>query len=469
LNQLVVDRRYPFNSLTEFLAGDYFEQPEARHLMVAWLGVLILTTLPFLSRAKVRFPEICAILSVIFLPYSNPAFEYGGLLIADLFAVLSVGSFFMGVCFAPMQKNRLPLDWLAFWALIAIHSIFVFSYYDLGGPQLLSQRFFLVMRPVISTLAAAIAYSAFLASDAAKKSIYKWLILSFVLSSSVYLIQFFYYQSGITPYGTMPSAGFGGIRFGGVSNEGGHLAKLTFPLLLVLLLASVNKSRWLIFTAMAAVYLLNVSATGYVVFTIFVSAVIIIFFVQKLQRLTIRTRIIGACLMASASLAVMQQLQQNAISPVYEGLINKISDAIDKAEHPELDIYGRSPMIAYSLNKRYPLGTGYAGSSQRNIGMSQLYSVSGENNLGINVAIADWSYFLLAIGLFLSYKFITAWYLGSGLQKASLVSLVALMAIDVLWASTGMYFVFLLTAFRPSNSVDFQKSRLIKPPSPSQA
>jgi hypothetical protein len=467
--ELVVDKRYPFSSALEFIAAGFFLHAESFHLVVAWLGVMAIIAMTFLSRVRFAFSEACAILSVIFLPFSNPAFEYAGISPADVFAVLSVSGLLIRFTMMPVARMKIPFEWLAFWTLMALHSAFVFLFYDLGDSALFSQRILLVTRPLISILAAAAAYSTFFAVKAKRNQVYRLLVLSFFLSSIVYLIQFFSYRNGLVPYGTMPSAGFGGIRFGGVSNEGGHLAKLTFPLLLVLLLASVSKWRWLIFSVMASVYLLNVSATGYVVFSIFISVAILIFFVQQMLRLTVRTRIIAGCLIAIASLAVMQQLQQNAISPVYAGLVNKISDALDKAEHPELDIYGRSPLIAYQMVRDYPLGTGYAGSTQRNIAMSKLYSASGENNLGINVAIACWSYFLLGIGLFLSYKFTATWYFGSQLQRAALVSLIALMAIDVLWASSGMYFAFLLTAYRPRNAADVQKCRPIKPPSPSQA
>ncbi len=444
----LIDRRYPFKSFSDFVLGGYFLEGEARHLLIAWLGVLIFTTFYILT-SRMRQYEVLAVLSVAFLPYSNPAFEVIGISIADLFAALSIVFYLLGFFMRPGSNTRLPLDWIAFWVLIALHSLLVFTFYDLGSDDLLKQRLSLVVRPLISLVAAVIVYSAFQSDKNKKRSIILALSFSALLSAVVYIVQMTSFSVEHIPYGTMPSAGFGGsLRFGGVSNEAGHLAKLTFPLLILLILTGSHKSRWLIFAFCSLIYLFNVSATGYVAYGILMTSVCILVLWRLLRKINIRSKIFVALTLLSIGIFALQMKNSLRFAPVYLGLVYKIEDAVNLASHPEKDIYGRSPLIPLAIIERYPLGIGYAGSSQRNIVMPNFNFLAKENNLGLNVALASWSYFLWAIGFYLIYKLALSWRRASLLQRSALVSLIALMAVDVLWASSGMYFALLLVSNR---------------------
>ncbi len=448
----LIDLRYPFISFVEFISRDLFWEQSAIHLVAAWLGVIALVLAVFFFRPKFRAYESFAILSVVLAPYSNPAFHIIRLSPSDIFGLLTFGFYFSGLFSKEGMRKILPWDWMSFWALVGIHSLIVFCFYDLGAEREFLERLVLVSRPIISIVVAAVVGRTIFAKQANREKMFWISFGALSVAAIVYLIQMWNFNNGITPYGTMPSAGFGGVRFGGVSNEGGHLAKLSYPVLMILLLLVDSNWKWLCFAAVSVIFLLNVSATGYVVFALFVLTAFSLHILRLLKKLSFRTILTIIPLIIFGTIIVGGSGIGLRTSPVYEGLINKIDDAIDKARSPERDIYGRSPLIAKAIIEKFPLGIGYAGSTQRNIVMSDFDFVAKENNLGINVAIASWSFFSMAIFLFLSIKFILGWLHTSSLQKAAFLSLICLMAIDVIWANAAVYCALLL-AVTPSCQV----------------
>jgi hypothetical protein len=445
----LIDLRYPFGSAFEFFAGGYFYSPEAMHLSVAWFGMLGLITGVFLLLLrKVPLSLVAAILSLVLMPFTNPSFAIMGLFPSDFFALIATFSY----CFESLLKPDRPIEiswqWVIFWCLVALHSGFVYVYYDLGDDKQLIHRLVLVVRPVISLIAATILFYGLKRVPVARLIFGIALVTSLLIGALVYGIQMVKFYNGVTPFGTMPSAGFGGIRFGGVSNEGGHLSKMTFPVLLAILVWIRGPSRVLLFCLFSAVFLLNVSATGYVSLGLFFILIPFFGVIALLKRLSARTIIV--CLPLFVLLPAMLIPAHMVLSKVqiYSSLNHKIVDSVTRAWSPDIDQYGRSPLIAMAIIDRYPLGIGFAGSAQRNIVMSDFDFKAKENNLGVNVAMASWSYFMIPMLLFLFYKFTAGIWGASLIQKSIFLSLIFMMCIDVLWSSVGMFFM-LLSATNP--------------------
>ena len=444
----LTDLRYPFGSAEEFIKGGFFADSQAFHLTIAWVGLLFLIFAAFFLPPKKTFSVTCATLAFVLMPYTNPAFSIRGLFPTDFFSVLTVISYFFSAFLFNKRSKSLPWHWLCFWSLIGIHSLWVFLYYNLGESSALSHRVVLILRPLISVIAGWILYGEIKEHLKVRSFLSLMVILSLGICAIVYILQMVKFAGGLVPFGTMPSAGFGGIRFGGVSNEGGHLAKLTLPLLMSILLWTNRRLRYPLFVFFSAVFLINVSATGYLSFFVLIFSVILLTLISILRRFTGRTLFVFVPVVFSVGLLAFLFNEKLNQIPAYAGLVGKVSDSINQAGSPEKDPYGRSPLIATAIINRFPLGVGFAGSTQRNMVMSQFSFVAKENNLGVNVAVASWSFFAVIIFLYLSYKFAASVWNTSIVQKSVLISLVFLMSIDVLWSSVGM-FLMLLSAANP--------------------
>ncbi len=440
----LIDIRYPFVSFGDFVSRGYFCERAAVHLVVAWLGMILLSVGVFFLRPKLRAFESFAILSMVLVPFSNPAFQIMGLFPADIFGMLCFVLYFSGLFSRRGIRKGLPLEWMCFWALIAIHSLFVFLFYNLGDQQELLQRIVLVARPIISLVVTVVVGQMILARSPNREKLFLACFGALLIAAIVYLLQILNFSDGIIPYGTMPSAGFGGVRFGGVSNEGGHLAKLSYPVIMILLLLVDSRLKWVCFAAFSAIFLLNVSATGYVVYALFFCTASCLYLLRLLKKLSLRTLAVIVPLLITVTVFFLPLSGRINTLPIYSGLMGKMDDAVNKIWSPELDVYGRSPLIAKAIVEKYPMGIGYGGSTQRNIVMSNFRFVAKENNLGINVAIASWSFFSLTIFLFLSIKFILGWFGTSVLQKSAFLSLIGLMTIDVIWSNPAVYCALML-------------------------
>lgn len=446
MNSGLIDLRYPFNSLPQFLSGGYYSAWQASHLLIAWIGILIITVLKIAGQSEKRLFEHFAVLSVIFAPYSNPAFMIYGLSLSDIFGLLTVVVYVFALFLPQGTKPVVPWIWVSFWVLIAVHSLFVFSFYDLGSQKEFFQRSVLVARPLMAVLVAAIVFKDLKKNASKKRVYYRLACFSLSIAAVVYVWQSYMFQSGIVPYGTMPSAGFGGVRFGGVSNEGGHLAKLSFPVLVTLLLTGSSLLHFAGFFILACVFLLNISATGYVAITVLFAGFLLLKITHLISRMPLKSKISVVVLSAGFMALAFNFSGIVRTIPAYSGLLYKLEDSLGQAWSPERDIYGRSPLIAKAIIDKYPLGIGYAGSTQRNIVMSNFNFIAKENNLGINVAVASWSVFSLLVFIFLLTRFTISWVGHTDLQKTVLLSLISLMAIDVLWSSPSVYLALFLAA-----------------------
>jgi hypothetical protein len=263
----------------------------------------------------------------------------------------------------------------------------MFKIYDLGSAEQFVQRIILVGRPIaVFFTVCFLFHSSKQGIDA--KVILKQMIFAFLLVSAVtYLVQYLVFKSEIMPFGTFPSAGFGGgVRFGGLANEGGHLSKLTFPLLILAILMTEKFSDFILVCLFIFSFMMNPSASGYAFFAAFtaVSAIFIFWRTLRFRHVTALLAIsIGG--IASVGLVVVMLMT----SPVLGGLGNKIGDSVLVMNNPDNDIYGRSPLIAASILEQFPTGVGYAGSTQRNLAAKLVGIKYGESNLGINVLIEN--------------------------------------------------------------------------------
>jgi hypothetical protein len=277
-----------------------------------------------------------------------------------------------------------------------------------------------------------------------------------LISATVYLAQMTVFKLGTVPYGTMPSAGFGGQRFGGLAVEGGHLSKFTFPMILAAVLLS--KKPWqkaALWVAIVA-FFANVSASGYsyVLFFVALTALVYTYLAVK------SVRPLKLAYLLALGLAAIVTAANFHKNPKISGLISKIEDSIQSSSNAEKDIYGRSPEILIRTLEMLPLGIGYAGSTQRNIAMAKIGLPQTENNMGFNAFFSQFSFLGLGIsGLFLlccisSTRLVLGEYnrrklLYTAAASAIPTTIIFIFATDVLWVLPQIWALFLIVRVKP--------------------
>jgi len=172
--------------------------------------------------------------------------------------------------------------------------------------------------------------------------------------------------------------------------EGGHLAKLSFPILLCMALTASTPVSVAITIAAFAIFTLNVSASGYAYLIVFLVSFAIFSITSHIRRLGQGISVIGG-LVSMISIAAIVYLASR--TGIVVALLGKISHAITVMWDYDHDIYGRSPLIALKVLNQFPLGTGYAGSTQRNVAAQIIGVPFGESNLGANVYLESLSFF----------------------------------------------------------------------------
>lgn len=382
--------RYPFTSAINFYSGGYWLDPRALHLAVGHLSVF-LGLFFFAVRHFIQLPFVIASAAITTSFMVNPSLSFAGLFVSDW---LIMAAAFLGI-FTLVNLCLPKVGWwsLVFLAFVAVHSLLVFKIYDLGDSALFDQRILLVLRPFAVLLAVGFLFKGFQNVPQSKKIFKQMLYLMLFISLFTYALQFGVYKSGIIPFGTFHSAGFGGgVRFGGLANEGGHLAKLTFPLLVIALLTAQKLADFVLVVFFVCAFLVNPSASGYAFFTSFV--LFSLFFAVCYSLKFARWKSFVA-VSSAALIAVFSALILTMNSTVISGIYSKISDAMMVMFDPKMDIYGRSPASAFRILSEFPLGVGYAGSSQRNLAPQILKVGFGESNLGLNVLFESLSIFAL--------------------------------------------------------------------------
>lgn len=385
-----IELRYPFESFTDFYANGYWSDPQGLHLVFGQFLVFS-ALLFFFVRFLRHFPFVLATSAVVTSFMISPSLVFAGLFLSDW---LLVGSAVLALF--TLTREKFPkIGWWCFCFLIftACHSLLVFKIYGLGDSAQLLQRVLLVMRPFAVLFCLSFLFrSLWLCPDTAK--VFKQMLFTMLLiSSATYIAQFVIYKNGVIPFGTFASAGFGGgVRFGGLANEGGHLAKLAFPLLALSSLF-IQKKRDLVLVAFfTLIFLANPSASGYAFFACFALAAGCLILLRSLRFGSWK---IFAVASGVAGLGVAAFIYTAATNSVFAGLVGKINHSITVMSNPDLDIYGRSPAIALKVLSNFPLGVGYGGSAQRNLAARLSGVRYGESNLGINVLVESLSMFAI--------------------------------------------------------------------------
>ena len=443
----VIELRYPFETVVDFYKQGYWLDPRALHLLTGQ-ALTFLALIYFSARHFRKFPTVITAATFATSFMINPAMSIAGLFISD-WLLLFTGIF---ACFSYLGKSSHYLAWwiLGFLILIAAHSLLVFKIYDLGGTDQFAQRLILVGRPIAVFFT--VCFSLRLFKDGIEsRLILKQMIFTMLLISSLtYLVQYSVFKSGITPFGTFASAGFGGgVRFGGLANEGGHLSKLSFAPLILAILMSEKYSDVILVCLFISTFLMNPSASGYAFFTTFVLVSLIFIFCRTVRFRRWKTLFLFTLSgVFSAGLIVAGLLT----SPVLSGLGNKISDSIHVMNNPDKDIYGRSPLIAAKILKQFPLGVGFGGSTQRNLAAKLVGIKFGESNLGINVLIESLSFLSVVPIMFILFSatrlsreaFLTTRHsiLKGSLLGAAGWAILAVLFLDVLFVIPQLWILF---------------------------
>lgn len=457
----LIDLRYPFDGLIEFYGNYFFQDLQAFHLTLAHILILGCFTASLIANHR-RLLSYIAVYAMFGTLISNPSFKFSGLNVFDWMAVASCFSVaYLSLSPQSMTWSKIEIGFILSLCGLFLHSIFAFYWYGLDQLASAVERIALAFRPLSTFLIVKLFAFGFKESERYRRSFKRDLIAVLAISGICYLTQYFMLALDIIPYGTMASAGFGGQRFGGISIEGGHLSKFTFPLLISFYLMARNSKDYAFAAATTVVFLMNVSASGYCYLLVFVgmSTVCSVFYMAK-GRLR-KANIITALFIA----AVLILLGSFTFKPALMGLIDKIASAIKVMGDPELDIYGRSPLISvYSLSE-FPLGTGFGGSTHRNLVAKALGIY--ENNLGINIILSSISLAVIPLMFFLIFiareglrKIILIFQSNSAIRSSLyfgyLMALLAAFLLDSLWTIPSYYLglIFLLQ-FKAPLDVEF--------------
>jgi hypothetical protein len=428
--------------------------------------LVIIVAIIFSAKYFRELPFILASLAVATSFITNPAFQIFGLFPTDYFILVTA----LIASFIVIARGQKTTAWLLllFLGVVASHSIIAFAAYDLGDQSLMFQRVILVGRPIAVLLGLTLFFQC-LRRRPNLIAIFKMLLYSILLISSlVYLVQKAIHSGGITPFGTFLSAGFGGgFRFGGLANEGGHLSKIIFPLIITAIILRRTVNEFFILCFVIAVFTLNASASGfafgfcYIGFAILFAAGRLVY---HRRWTSVLAALISGSIVGAALLAMFWS------NPVLSGLWAKISNSVEVMFDPARDIYGRSPVSSLKILREFSFGVGYAGSTQRNLAAKSVGVPYGESNLGFNVLFESLSIlafipilFYLFIAVKISHRALADHNLK--LSRAALIGAVpwtifAILFIDVLfalpqiWALLGLVMMQLGMLTDASNSIE---------------
>lgn len=456
---MLQDLRYPFETILAFYGKGYFLKAAAAHLVFA--HVLLIGFVGYvLSRYQHMLSFVFASLFVCLNFARNPSFHLFGADLPEFFLVAFYACQLITLARSPhaIRVSKLELLCYLVGAFLAVHSLVVFGLYDLGNTADLKSRFLLVLRPLLTVRPLFFLYGEFRRDNEKLLTFASFVSISLLLSSLVYVFQLSMFVGGVVPFGTMASAGFGGQRFGGMSVEGGHLSKFSVPLLIVLMILPKQKWHERVLLISLAVFLLNVSASGYIILFSFLAftALLYVFQVPAVQdslgkmRVLIPKKLLIPIFLASLLGPLLLVFKFSTIS----GLFGKVVDALFRAGNLSNDFYGRSPLIIPKILEKFPLGIGYGGSTQRNIAIKFFPELGPyEINLGFNAFVVQFSF--LSVFLIILYGYFTVRAIASVLSEASyhssfqkslLLSAVlvpwVVYFVDVLWALPQLWIVF---------------------------
>lgn len=431
-NDLLYDKRYPFNSLSDFLSGGYLFDPLALHLT---LGLFCSFFLIFkiLQKKTYSLAFRCSLIFFVLYIFNNYAYQLL-FYISEWFGVFAV---IFSLFKRKMKLNYISIFLIVFSAIALIHLSIISIIY----PELESEfnfgRIAVVLKVLILALNLAIIYSEIKLKEDIDY-IFNHFYTVVVIVAFCYFVQIFVFVFYALPYGSFSPAGWTASilpSFASVSIERGHLGKFLVPLFPIILYGLLIHKKYFVSVLFLTISLINVSASSYVFFAWYMSLTIMFFW----REIGVKKLTLLALIMIGAAIAMQNLLL---------GMINKVFDfaIVQDAEG------GRSFSLIEPILNNYPLGYGYGGSTYRN-----LHGIPGlDLNNSIVVYFGQLSIigaFLLMLGFILimlfmvNNKIFKPTKTNSFYSRLSLICILGMIFVfcsDVLWFIPAIWLEFML-------------------------
>lgn len=347
--------RYPWLNAVQFLTGGYPAEIGALHLVIGWLFVLVLVT-RVLSERQLPFEFRCATLYFALTLFTNPAFNFVGLNLNEVFGVIGVTKM--------IARGRIPSPYNSGTVVVGLYGLFAVSMVHvlitlLVYPALNSDLGSAFTKIAINIKIAVLALNLAIVGVSLRRGQGLELLLRSCVNVAtagllLYLLQVFIMAAGTMPYGTYLDAGFVGVpSFGSVSIERGHFGKFMAPYFPFMLFALLKwRCRWQ-FGLMCLITMINFSASSQVFFLCFCVMALLRFRRHMGLRAVM---LIGVACVGAAALIV-------SYWDVFAGIGEKIYALAIEGDESEGG--GRSFGVFYDYISSYPLGLGYSGSTLR--------------------------------------------------------------------------------------------------------
>lgn len=348
--------RYPWDNAVEFFGNGYVFELGSLHLLIGWIVVLWLVTQ---TARRLDVPVVFRLACLYFALtlFTNPAFNFVGLNLNEVFGVLAVVRIpFERSAPNTSQASPVVLGVLTVFAIGLAHMFVAQLLY----PELTPQPGIWLTKFAINAKVAVLAANLWIVGDSLRRGVGGAMLVKACLSAGtaglcLYLLQLGVLASGTVPYGTYLDAGFVGVpSFGSVSIERGHFGKFMasyFPYFLFATLAL--RMRWRFYLLML-VSLINFSSSSQTFFVAFVVLALWRFW----RLVSVRTALTGSLVLGGLLIA----LATNYLD-VFIGVANKVYELA--IEGDESTGGGRSVGTFLQYLNSYPLGLGYSGSTLR--------------------------------------------------------------------------------------------------------
>ena len=353
------EQRYPFDDLIQFVSGGYWSQIEAAHLTIGWLFVLSLSAFLICRRQQLRLAFRLAILYFALALYTNPAYEFAGLKINEVFGILAVLAAWLALPPRPRilsSAGPVALGLIAVFVVSLAHS----SVVAIAYPELNADTATIVTRLAVTFKIAVLALNLSIVGDSLRAggrfdTVVKIAVTAGAFGLCMYVLQVTVLVSGTLPYGTFLDAGYIGVpTFGSVSVERGHFGKFMAPLFPFFLYALLAYRWRLAFALYVVVSLANLSASSLVYFAASMLVTAWLFRKRFSRGSTLVVLLLCAGLVGSAVFAY---------SDVFLAVLDKIYQFAFQGD--ESSGGGRSLQTFLQYLYSYPMGIGYGGSTLR--------------------------------------------------------------------------------------------------------
>lgn len=445
-DDLLYDKRYPFDSLNDFLSGGYFFDPLALHLTLGLIASVFII-FKILQNKTYSYSFRYSLIFFSLYIFNNYAYQFI-FYISEWFGILAV------VC--SLFKRKIKINYISFFMILfstisLIHLSFVSVIYPELSAELSFGRYAVVLKVIILAINLAIIYSEIKIKDDVDY-VFNQLYIVIAIVAICYFTQVFVFLFYSLPYGSFSPAGWTASSipsFASVSIERGHLGKFLIPLFPIVLYGLLVHKKYIITILFLTISFINVSASSYAFFTWYMLMTIMFFW-----------REIGIKKLALLMLIVFGIAI--GMRNVLLGMLNKVFDFAIAQDSEG----GRSFSLIEPILHNYPLGYGYGGSTYRN-----LHGIPGlDLNNAIVVYFGELSVFGIVL-LMLGFIFTILFMINNNIFKPTrhnsiysrltLISFLGMLFIfcsDVLWFIPAIWLEFMLLCILSKlNSISYIK------------